>query len=237
MIADIHGNIEALDAVLSSIDALGIQTVYCLGDLVGYGPNPNEVIERLTQRGIPSVQGNYDEGTGYDRMACGCDYADERAMDIGSASLAWTQKTVTSQNKDRLRKLPERLDIRLGNYRIHMVHGSPDRNNEYLYEDTPRLEEIAEALSEDILICGHTHLPFHRRVQGKHITNAGSVGKPKHGNAQSVFAMVSAEWDELKVDFHYVSYEVEKTAEKITRSELPNELAVMLLQGTAKTPK
>src|SRR5512142_1024222 len=97
--SDIHGNIHALDAVLDDIDRQAPDRVYCLGDLVGYGALPNEVIETVRARGIPTIMGNYDDGVGFDRDECGCAYRDPMEKERGERSLAWTKAHVTADNK------------------------------------------------------------------------------------------------------------------------------------------
>ncbi|MHB9092205.1 MAG: metallophosphoesterase family protein, partial [Chloroflexota bacterium] len=105
VLSDVHGNKHALEAVLADIDSQGIDRVYCLGDLVGYGAFPNEVIALIRERGIPTVMGNYDEGVGFDRDECGCAYTDPEMRRLGDLSLMWSREQVTAENKAFLRAL------------------------------------------------------------------------------------------------------------------------------------
>ena len=109
LFSDVHGNRSALEAVLEDLEAREISTAYCLGDLVGYGPDPNGVIDLLRSRGTESILGNYDEGVGWETGDCGCFYADPEAEQIGKASYAFTVATVTAENKAHLRTLPREL--------------------------------------------------------------------------------------------------------------------------------
>jgi putative phosphoesterase len=231
-ISDIHSNLEALTGVLQYIRAQKIEQVYCLGDLVGYGPDPNEVLAEIQAAAILTLQGNYDEGVGYDRMACGCDYKDQKAMEIGSASLFWTQKQVSDQNKEYLRSLPESLNLQIGQWKLQLVHGSPRQNNEYLFADAPEIEQILPLVSADILLCGHTHIPYIQMLSGQYIINTGSVGKPKHGTPEASFIVIDFFGGEIKPEIHFVAYDHSRTAEKIRQSDLPDALADALIKGT-----
>ena len=137
IISDIHGNIAALDAVLSDVKIQSPDAVYCLGDLVGYAAFPNEVIDRIQQQNIKTIIGNYDDGVGFDRDECGCAYRDREEQRLGDLSLRWTQKTVTPERKAFLQALPFDRRFVADGKRIRLVHGSPRRINEYLFEDRP----------------------------------------------------------------------------------------------------
>jgi predicted phosphodiesterase len=107
--SDVHSNLPALQRVLDDIKEEGIGEIYCLGDLVGYDPFPNEVIEIIRKRRIKTVQGNYDEGVGYDGDGCGCAYITEREKETGVISLEWTKAHTSEENKGYLRRLPTRI--------------------------------------------------------------------------------------------------------------------------------
>ncbi|GAW93358.1 metallophosphoesterase family protein [Calderihabitans maritimus] len=230
--ADVHANIYALQSVLKDIEKRHVDKIICAGDLVGYAPFPNEVIELIQSMDIPTVMGNYDDGVGFHRIQCGCDYKDEHARMLGEKSILWTKKNTTEANKEFLRSLPKEIWFKAGGYRCLVVHGSPRRLNEYLYEDTPEdyLKALLEEFNVDVLICGHTHKPYHRRIQGRHVINVGSVGRPKHGDPQAVYALVEIT-GEVKVIFYKVDYDYDKTAKAIEESELPDELAEVIRWG------
>jgi putative phosphoesterase len=232
VIADVHSNIYALDAALEDIKKRGIENIYCAGDLVGYAPFPNEVIETIKKAKIPTVMGNYDEATAYFKPTCGCDYPNEKAAEIGSQSIAWTKKHTSEASKEFLKTLPGKIEFTASGKKVLIVHGSPRQINEYLYETRPE-EELKEIMNEteaNILICGHTHLPYHKVINGKHLINAGSVGKPKHGDPMGTYVIVNIDHD-VKVEIIKFKYEHEKTAQAIEESELPNELADLLRTG------
>lgn len=234
VISDIHGNARALQAVLRDIAQQSLDQVYCAGDLVGYGPAPNEVIELIRERRIPTVMGNYDDGIGYLRFVCGCDYKDEKAQALGQASIAWTKQYTTEENKEFLRQLPSEIRFRVGGQRVLLVHGSPQRLNEYLFEDisVEYATELMSAAEADILVCGHTHKPYYRRFGDRHLINVGSVGKPKHGAPEATYAVIDF-GAELNVSIRKVEYDFEEVARAIEESGLPDEFARMLRTGSS----
>lgn len=232
---DIHGNLPALTAVLSDIDRRALENLYCLGDLVGYGVAPNEVIAAIRARAIPTIMGNYDDGVGRDSDDCGCAYKTAAARALGERSIAWSNAHTTADNKAYLRRLQARIELRLGDLKIVLVHGSPRRVNEYLYADRPAasLERLLDLVEADVLVCGHTHKPYHRVLpSGRHVVNAGSVGKPKDGDPRAGYVVLSAETNQLNVDFIRVAYDVEAAARAIEATAMPDEFAAMLRSGT-----
>lgn len=232
VISDIHANIEALRAVLQDIEGQDIHLIYCAGDLVGYAPFPDEVIGLIRARKIPTVMGNYDDGVGNMRLICGCDYSDEKAQALGEKSIMWTKEHTSEESKDFLRQLPPEISFTAGCYRVKIVHGSPRQLNEYLREDISD-DYISELLTEancDVLVCGHTHVPYHRVVAGRHLINAGSVGKPKHGDPAAAYVVVGF-GDAVRVTVKKVPYDFEKTARAIENSDLPDEFAGLIRAG------
>ena len=231
---DIHANLPALEAVLADIDRRGLKNLYCLGDLVGYGTFPNEVITIIRERNIPTLMGNYDQGVGQDSDDCGCAYKTAEAKALGERSIAWSNAHTTPENKLYLRQLAEHIPVQLGELTVLLVHGSPRRINEYLYEDRPEasLERLFVGLEADVLVCGHTHLPYHRVLgSGRQVFNAGSGGKPKDNNAQAGYLILTAEAGKLQVEFVRVPYDVERAAQAIEATDMPNEFAEMLRLG------
>ena len=130
LFSDVHANLPALDAVLGDIEAAGISEVYCLGDLVGYGPHPTQVVVRLRDAGIPTIKGNYDEGVGERRGECGCYYATDQAKIDGMASYRFTDETLDDTDHDWLAGLPGDIRIDHEGARILLAHGSPRKINE-----------------------------------------------------------------------------------------------------------
>lgn len=232
VISDIHSNVEALKKVLEDIDQQKAEKVYCTGDLVGYGPFPNEVIDLIRQLQIPTVMGNYDDGVGNMRFICGCDYKNEQEQVLGERSIAWTKEHTTEKNKEFLSNLPSEIRLTIGTTRVLLVHGSPNRLNEYVYEDTPLNEmiELIEKSGTDVLVCGHTHKPFNKKINDRYLINAGSVGKPKHGDPMAAYVIIRF-GEEIEVEIRKVKYDIEATARAIEESDLPSEFAGLIRSG------
>jgi putative phosphoesterase len=231
VLTDIHGNLPALEAALARVDELGIGRVYCGGDLVGYGPHPNEVCALLQERGIPTIYGNYDYAIGRDLEDCGCGYVDQHDRDLGQRSVAWTLAHTDERSKDFMRRLPFDLRLDVGSHRVHLVHGSPRKVNEYLFEDKPaRLyERLAAAEEADVLVFGHTHKPWVREYGGVLFVDCGSVAKPKDGDPRRGFAVLEDAGDRVEATIERVAYDAEAVASEVRAAGLPVEFADKLV--------
>jgi putative phosphoesterase len=252
LFSDIHANLPALEACLASIDARKVDAIYCLGDLVGYNVWPNEVTDMIRSRGIPVIAGNYDEGIGAMSDECGCAYKTDGEKDNGKISISYTNNLVGPEQRAYLRSLPSHIRVE---YRFDgqasdllLVHGSPRRINEYLFEDREEksLLRIMQDARADILCCGHTHKPWHRvlteettsGMRYRHAINIGSVGKPKDGDPRGCYVILTIGADDptlspdnLGVEFVRFEYDVEKAARAVEDSPLPDAFAEMLRKG------
>ena len=231
VITDIHANLPALEAALARIDELGIQDIYCGGDLVGYGPHPNEVVALLAAREIPTIFGNYDYAIARNLEDCGCAYVTPEDRALGQRSVQWTLAHTSEASKDFMRELPFDLHFPIGERDVHLVHGSPRKVNEYLFEDKPaRLyERLAAAESDQVLVFGHTHKPWVREYGGVLFVNCGSVGKPKDGDPRAAFAVLRAAAEGIDVTIERVPYDAEAVAREVAAVGLPTEYADKLL--------
>jgi len=125
VITDIHANLPALEAALARIEELGIERVYCGGDLVGYGPHPTEVCALIAGRAVPTIYGNYDYAIARDEQDCGCAYVTLHDRELGQLSIDWTLAHTSDQSKDFMRDLPFDLHFDVAGRSVHLVHGSP----------------------------------------------------------------------------------------------------------------
>ena len=245
LFSDIHANYPALEAVLADIDTKNPDLVYCLGDLVGYAPYPNEVIHEIRRRKIPTIAGNYDEGIGLSSDNCGCAYKTEQDKSNGAVSIAYTNEKIGIEERAFLKNLPRHLALEFEfhgeKFRVLFVHGSPRKINEYLFEDRDEksLQRIMEQANADIMAFGHTHKPYHRILENenktyRHAINIGSVGKPKDGDTRACYVLLEINSETtmtkpiLQVEFVRVPYDFECVAKAIETSPLPNEYADML---------
>ncbi|HYC30414.1 MAG TPA: metallophosphoesterase family protein [Chitinophagaceae bacterium] len=232
LFSDIHANLPALEACLQSIDQQKPDAIYCLGDLVGYNIWPNEVIDEIRRRGIPTIAGNYDQGIGLSSNDCGCAYKTEIEKQMGAVSISFTNTIIQEEQRQYLRSLPLHIRIEFPNLNLLLVHGSPRRINEYLFEDREgkSLLRIMQDARADVMCFGHTHKPYYRELPGNlHAINIGSVGKPKDGDPKGCYVMLTT--DPVKVEFIRFDYDIEKAADAIEKSPLPNEYAEMLRKG------
>jgi predicted phosphodiesterase len=236
VLSDIHANLVALDAVLA--DAGRVDAVWHLGDVVGYGPQPDAVVQRLIEVGAVGVTGNHD------RAAAGGDEIDWFNPDA-RAAMEWTKARISSATADWLRTLPERRTER----GVSLVHGSPrDPIWEYILSPSDAKANLAE-LTTRVGLFGHTHLPVQwtstdGRVRGfepvrtssasfadaaRALVNPGSVGQPRDGDRR-------ASWLELELDagtarWHRVDYDIAAVQSEMRAAGLPIRLAERLAHG------
>lgn len=247
----IHGNSEALNAVLLDIDQQKAEKIYCLGDLVGYGPFPHAVVEQILSLEIPTVQGCWDEDIVEGLNACECSYPSLLAERRGKLAHEWTHQNIYPETREYLAQLPEVLKVD----NLCFVHGSPQSNHEYLLPELDAFSALERVLSAeaDVLFCGHTHIPYIRRLDGgkmqvkvnqnkglesqnmqfttplKRIINAGSVGEPRHGRPNATYVIYETETEEVML--REVEYDYRKTCQAIIDKGLPEIFAWRLAKG------
>jgi predicted phosphodiesterase len=242
LISDIHANLPALTAVLSDIAGRpNIDATYHLGDLVGYAPWPDKTVDMLRDAAIPGIAGNYDSTVATDYKHCGCRYEDPKQEELSHVSYQWTRQHTDSSTKRYLGSLPFRVDLRpLGGHvsgpTVILVHGTPTLNTVYWTEDRPasfctKMAEVAGAKAGDVVVFGHTHLPYHRVVDGIHFINTGSVGRPKDGDWRAGYAVLDVDASHVHVDFMRVEYDLKAAMSAIKKSELPAFFADYLEAG------
>jgi diadenosine tetraphosphatase ApaH/serine/threonine PP2A family protein phosphatase len=247
VISCIHGNSAALNAVLSDIDHHSPDNIYCLGDLVGYGPEPNAVVETIRALNIPTCQGCWDEDIVEGLDACECSYPSLLAEKRGKLAHEWTNQAILPENRQFLAQLP--LSLRAGN--LCFVHGSPNSQHEYLLPEIDAFTALERVMSAgaEVLFCGHTHLPYVRTFQDSHlqvrlsgqaqprqfttpvhqIVNAGSVGEPRHGRPNATYVLYDT--DTQQVTLREVEYDYQATCAAIIKQGLPPIFAWRLARG------
>jgi predicted phosphodiesterase len=242
LISDIHANLPALQSVLHDIAARkDVSATYHLGDLVGYALWPNEVVETLIAAAIPGVAGNYDSTVATDYKHCGCQYEDPRQEELSHLSYAWTRAHVSPRTKAFLGGLPFRIDIRpLGGHlagpMVTLVHGSHALNTVYVHQDRPdaflmKMGAALGARAGDVVCFGHTHVPWHRVVEGVHYVNTGSVGRPKDGDWRASYVLLDLTAKDVAAEIVRVEYDVEAAARGVLASGLPGDFADQLRSG------
>ena len=233
VLGDIHGNIEALQAAYGAAVSAKVEKIYHLGDLGGYSPYVNEVVEFLVEHHVEGVQGNYDETVANDREHCGCKYEDPVQEEMANKSFEWTKKHASQQTKDFLRNLPLKLSFTAYAEKVMLFHATPSKNNLYWYEDRPEkfFKEMGKKVDADIMIYGHTHKPYRKDFEDKIFINAGSVGKPKDGDSRACVTLVDITAVNVIVEFLRVPYDVQKAATAIIASGLPPYFAKKLTEA------
>lgn len=231
LIGDIHANLPALQAVLAHINTQDVEAIWNVGDSVGYGPFPNEVLDILQEKDILSIAGNYDLKT----LAFPAKSAKWRKKKDPLKVLAfqWAYEALSPANRNYLRSLPEQRRLKIMNKNILLTHASPASSKEYVDTRTSkdRLRELALAAAADIVICGHSHQPFAGKAKGVMFINTGSVGRPDDGNPRASYAVLNFQKKDVLVTHHRVVYNVKRTVKAIQKKQLPSEFAEMFMQG------
>jgi putative phosphoesterase len=237
LIGDVHANLPALEAVLAHILEQGIEKIWNVGDFVGYGPFPDEVVQLfrtaqgLRNEDVLSIVGNYDLKV----LEFKQNKAKWRKRKSPQKYLAfkWAYENLSKKNRKYLRFLSQEMRMKVKGHRILLTHGSPASNSEHLTPDTPkkRLRELAQMAEADIIICGHSHQPFARQVDDVWFINTGSVGRPDDGDPRACYAILEIEPDLVQVQHYRIEYDIDRVVAAIRERKLPEEFAQMLLQG------
>lgn len=241
LISDIHGNLPALQVVLADLHSKQaerpLDAVYCLGDLGGYGGQPNEVQEAIMAAGFATISGNYDENVGLNGDDCGCQYVKPFDIAMSNLSFNWTKEHTTETNKVWLRSLAREIRLEVEDRRVLLCHGSPRSNTEYLFENRSDgyLKQFTASgrvdAQADVICFGHTHVPYHRTVAGVHFINTGSVGRPKDGNPQAGYCLLTIDADGVRSEQIRLNYDVERACSNLLSVGLPAYFAEYLRVG------
>lgn len=242
LISDIHANLPALDAVLADIARRGdVTATYHLGDLVGYSSSPNEVVARLREHAIAGVAGNYDSTVATDYKHCGCRSESAEQEALAHLSYEYTRQAVTPETKRFLGSLPFSLTLRpLGGHvsgpKLVLVHGTPTLNTVYFTEDRDddfcrKMATAAGLAAGDVLAFGHTHIPWHRTVDGVHFANTGSVGRPKDGDWRAGYVLLTLGEGAPVIEVVRLTYDIGTTIAGVRKAGLPEAFAEFLEHG------
>lgn len=218
ILSDIHGNIAALDAVRERADM-----VFCLGDLVNYGPYPRACIERIRGLTDKVVRGNHDNAVGRD-MDCGCSI---RYKELSDAGKIFTKAVLNPGEKEFLGNLPTTLNLEIEGKKFVLSHGSPGGDMyKYLRPDVSdeQLESELKDMGADIVFIGHTHLPMVREIDGTIVVNPGSVGQPRDGVPMASYAV----WEDSHIEIKRVRYDIEATVKGLEATNIPSVQVSML---------
>jgi len=223
-ISDVHANLQALERVIRDAEERGADVFVNAGDLIGFGPYPNEVIELLCEKNVLSVLGNYD----LEVIEAKTKEKDEKKL-----ALKFARKELSKSCEDYVHSLPRELRLETAGVKVLVTHGSPESIDEHIYCDTPveRLKTLSDAAKADVIIVGHSHKQLWRRINGVSFVNPGSVGRPGDGNPQTAYAILK--FNPLKIEMIRLDYDVEAAADALRKKSLPESFAQMLLQGVS----
>jgi predicted phosphodiesterase len=203
IVSDIHGNFDALSALQEDYDELWV-----LGDLVNYGPQPAEVLKFVRDHATRVIRGNHDHCIGFDE--------DPRCApafrEMADATRKYTASILSREDKEYLRNLPLLATVTVGNFICKLCHAVPsDPLYGYCPPDSDRWIEECQEVRADLLLVGHTHVQFGRRVENTLVVNPGSLGQPKSGGPPACYAVLK----DGKLGFRSLGYPVYKTVQKI----------------------
>jgi Calcineurin-like phosphoesterase len=234
-IGGIYSNYWSLRATLDDIARRSPDSTHFLGDLGAFGPQPDRVPELLIERGIPGIQGNYEESLSSRATDCHCGYTDPRDNHYAQISYDYTFANTSDALKDWMGTLPRTIRIDANGRKVLLVHGSPRKINEFLWRSTspePFLEKLCDDYDADVIVCTHTGLHWHRELpSGRHVINAGVIGRPANDGRTNVWYPVVDIDREVRVEFMSVVYDHHRLADEMRREKLPEEFVETILTG------
>jgi putative phosphoesterase len=219
IISDIHANFPALRAFSEDWDELWV-----IGDLVNYGPNPNEVIDWVRTHAHCVVRGNHDHAIGFSAdPRCSAPY---RAM--AAETGAFTAMVLSDDSKRYLERLPLSIERRLREHTFYLCHATPsDPLFRYLNKDAPQWDAEVKSTEARIVITGHTHVPFIRTVGHQTLINPGSIGQPKTGTPDACYAI----WEDGRWELHRYPYPLADTESEIHAMPVSEVVKANLIQA------
>jgi putative phosphoesterase len=231
LLSDIHGNLPALEAVLSHAGEMKVKAIWNLGDFTGFGANPDEVIRLMKKKKAVCIIGNYDQKV-LKVPEKSEEWKDQKVPEKW-LSFHWTFEQLSKKSVDFLDELPENHKETVKDWKILFTHGSPESIDEALNDETPqdRLRDLAKKSHANIILCGHSHQPFMRFAGGAIFINPGSVGRPFDGDPRASYAVISIKKHKVEVDFFRIEYDVEKAAQSQEAAGLPPVYAEMTRKG------
>lgn len=231
----VYNNHLALKETIDRMKRSDVDAMFCLGDLGGFGPNPDRVFPLLTEFQIPVLQGNYDDSIGNQKNDCGCGYTDPKDNYYAQTSYDYTLKNTSEEFRRYQQSLPREFRFRLGTFDVLCVHGSPRQVNEFLwYTTTPVhfLEKLCDDYRADIILVTHTGIKWHRPLpSGRHVVNVGVIGRPENDGNTNVWSTLLTVEDNLHVDFAPVPYDHESLAAEMAEESLPAEFIETIRTG------
>jgi len=232
----IYSNYLALTEALRLAARHGAESVVALGDFGAFGPHPDRTLEILRQRGVPAIQGNYEESLALDADDCHCGYTDPRDNHFAQISYDYTRDRTSAGHKEWMGSLPPHLRLSIGGRRLLLCHGSPRKINEFLWRSTtpdPFIRKLLRDHDTDLIVCTHTGIHWKRFIEpGRGVVNTGALGRPANDGCTNVWmTMITAAGGDLDAEFIPVSYDHERLAREMTAEGLPPEFVETTMTG------
>jgi diadenosine tetraphosphatase ApaH/serine/threonine PP2A family protein phosphatase len=235
LIGGIYSNYHALKATLADIDRRGADSTFFLGDLGAFGPQPDRVPATLIERGIRGIQGNYEESLSSGATDCNCGYTDPRDNHYAQISYDYTAEKTADDYKRWMGTLPKTMRFDVNGRRVLLAHGSPRRINEFLWRSTSPdafLSRMCDDFEADVIACTHSGLHWHKQLAGgRHIVNAGVIGRPANDGRTNVWYAMLSIGSEIGVEFIPVDYDHETLVREMRAEKLPNEFIETIETG------
>jgi hypothetical protein len=232
----VYNNHRALEALLADAAGRGIEALYCLGDLGGFGPSPEKVRALLSAGSVRVIQGNYEQSLAAGNDDCNCGYTDPRDNHFAALSYDYTNANISDEFRSWMGELPTRRRVRVGGQELLLVHGSPRRVNEFLFESTtpsPFLETLLDQERCDAMLCTHTGLHWQRTLpSGRQAINVGVIGRPANDGATHVwYTLLDEHEGQLRAELVPLEYDHLALADEMRQEELPAEFIETILTG------
>ncbi|OHB76318.1 MAG: hypothetical protein A2Z25_24240 [Planctomycetes bacterium RBG_16_55_9] len=228
LISDIHGNLPALASVLKDAGKAKAKQIWCLGDLVGYVPFPNECIEWVRKKASASIAGNYDQKVIAFKQKRSEWKKTKRPAKFDA--FEWNSRHLNSRSRRYLESLPENVRLKTGRFNVLLTHGSPESIDEPILPETPqqRLLELGKIAGADVIVMGHTHRFMNRKVGDQWFINPGSVGLPAKSDMRASYALLDISQDKIEVTERKVQYDLSKVLKGLQEANLTGTLAKMI---------
>lgn len=231
LIGDIHANLPALEAVLAQIENQSVDAIWNVGDWVGYGAFPDEVVKRLWDHEVVSIRGNYDTKV----LKFPKEKKKWRKKKIPQkwSAFKWAYEQLSPEARGYLAGLPKEIRLQVAGKRVLITHGSPESTKEHVTPESSamRFRELAEISNADLVIFGHSHVPFARQAEGVWFINPGSVGRPDDGDPRASYAILEFTPTGPEVSHYRLAYDLQRTVAAIRENGLPEAFAQMMVRG------
>ena len=231
----VYNNYLALEAAIAKAQKIGVDEIYCLGDIGAFGPYPNRAFPLLTDNNILCIQGNYDDSVGNDLADCQCGYTDVRDNHFAQISYDYTLANTNDEHKTWLRSLPAEIEIEVEGQRLLLCHGSPRRTNEFLWESTTPLHFIDLLLNQrevDFIAGTHSGIKWDAQTASGRYVNVGVLGRPENdGNTHVWFTTLEISDSSIQHEFHPIEYDYERLGREMSLEGLPDEFIETIHTG------